>query len=208
MQWRMLARRCPNGSMTIVGDFGQASRPGSAQTWEEVLRHIPSHDEPRRVTLTVNYRTPAEIMDLANRLLAVAASGVEPTQAVRRTGLPPRFARVTDLVDGAVSAAREALASDGTVAVIAPFDLHPAITDALADVGAVSDTPDALDAPIGVLVPTDAKGLEFDHVIVVEPARLVHPDSAGLRLLYVTLTRATRTLTVVHADALPEALAP
>jgi DNA helicase IV len=194
--------------MTVVGDFGQASRPGAARSWDEVLEHLPSHDEPRRVTLTVNYRTPAEIMDLANRLLAVAASGVEPTRAVRRTGEPPRFTRAIDLVAGADDAAREALAVGGTVAVIAPLDLHPAITAALEDAGAVSDTPDALDAPIGVLVPTDAKGLEFDHVVVVEPARLVQPDSAGLRLLYVTLTRATRTLTVVHADGLPEALAP
>jgi DNA helicase IV len=208
MQWRMLARRCPNGSMTIVGDFGQASRPGAATSWDEVLSHLPTHDAPKRVVLTVNYRTPAEIMDLANKLLVVAAAGVAPTQAVRRTGDAPRFERVADLVGGAADAARTAIGAGGTVAVIAPFDLHDAITDALADSGAVADAPEALDAPIGVLVPTDAKGLEFDHVIVVEPSRLVTPDSAGLRLLYVTLTRATRTLTVVHADALPEALAP
>jgi DNA helicase IV len=206
MQWRMLARRCPSGSMTLVGDFGQASRPGAASTWDDVLAHLPRHDEPRQVTLTVNYRTPAEIMDVANRLLAVAASGVPSTRAVRRTGVPPRFDRVDDLVAGAADAARAALASGGTVAVIAPRDLHAAVTAALAEQGAVADTPEALDAPVGVLEPTDAKGLEFDHVIVVEPARLVRPDRAGLRLLYVTLTRATRTLTVVHADALPEAL--
>jgi len=78
----------------------------------------------------------------------------------------------------------------------------------LAAEGAVADAAEALDAPIGVLIPTDAKGLEFDHVVVVEPARLVTPDSAGLRLLYVTLTRATRTLAVVHSEGLPEALAP
>jgi hypothetical protein len=208
MQWRMLARRCPSGSMTIVGDFGQASRPGAAGGWDEVLGLLPSYDAPRRVTLTVNYRTPAEIMDLANRLLAVAASGVEPTESVRRTGLAPRFTRVDDLVAGASEAARRALGAGGTVAVIAPLALHAAITTELADVGAVADVAEALDAPVGVLVPTDAKGLEFDHVVVVEPARLVTPDSAGLRLLYVTLTRATQTLTVVHAEGLPEALAP
>jgi DNA helicase IV len=204
----MLARRCPSGSMTIVGDFGQASRPGAAGGWDEVLGLLPSYDAPRRVTLTVNYRTPAEIMDLANRLLAVAASGVEPTESVRRTGLAPRFTRVDDLVAGASEAARRALGAGGTVAVIAPLALHAAITTELADVGAVADVAEALDAPVGVLVPTDAKGLEFDHVVVVEPARLVTPDSAGLRLLYVTLTRATQTLTVVHAEGLPEALAP
>jgi DNA helicase IV len=208
MQWRMLARRCPTGSMTIVGDFGQASRPGAAAGWDDVLALLPSHDAPRRVTLTVNYRTPAEIMDLANKLLAVAASGVEPTQSVRHTGFPPEFVRTDDLVAGASAAARTALGQGGTVAVIAPVEIHPAITEALADVGAVADAADALDAPIGVLIATDAKGLEFDHVVVVEPARLVTPDSAGLRLLYVTLTRATQTLTVVHSEGLPEALAP
>ncbi len=208
MQWRMLGRRCPSGSMTIVGDFGQASRPGAAGGWDEVLGLLPSHDPPGRVTLTVNYRTPAEIMDLANRLLSVAASGVEPTQSVRRTGIAPQFTRVEDLVAGAATAARSALARGGTVAVIAPEDLHAALVGALADVGVVADAAEALDAPVGVLVATDAKGLEFDHVVVVEPARLVTPDSAGLRLLYVTLTRATQTLTVVHAEGLPEALAP
>jgi hypothetical protein len=207
MQWRMLARRCPSGSMTIVGDFGQASRPGAPGGWDEVLALLPSHDAPRQVTLTVNYRTPAEIMDLANRLLVVAASGVQPTQSVRRTGEPPKFTRVDDLVAGAAEAARAAITAGGTVAVIAPLDLHGDLVAALADAGAVSDVADALDAPIGVLVATDAKGLEFDHVVVVEPARLVTPDSAGLRLLYVTLTRATQTLTVVHSEGLPEALA-
>jgi DNA helicase IV len=208
MQWRMLARRCPTGSMTVVGDFGQASRPGAAAGWDEVLGLLPSYDTPRQVTLSVNYRTPAEIMELASRLLTVAAPGVKPTESVRRTGNPPRFTRVDDLVAGAALAARAVIDQGGTVAVIAPLDLHGGITDALSDLGAVADAGDALDAPIGVLVPTDAKGLEFDHVIVVEPARLVTPDPAGLRLLYVTLTRATQTLTVVHSEGLPEALAP
>ena len=207
MQWRMLARRGPSGSMTIVGDFGQASRPGAPSGWDEVLALLPSHDAARQVTLTVNYRTPAEIMDLANRLLVVAASGVAPTQSVRRTGEPPKFTRVDDLVAGAADSARAAITAGGTVAVIAPLDLHADLVTALADAGAVADVADALDAPIGVLVATDAKGLEFDHVVVVEPARLVTPDSAGLRLLYVTLTRATQTLTVVHSEGLPEALA-
>lgn len=208
MQWRMLARRCPTGSMTLVGDFGQASRPGAARGWDDVLALLPTYDAPRRVTLTVNYRTPSEIMDVANRLLTVAAPGVAPARSVRTTGRYPRFARSEDLVGTAAAAARAATTQGGTVAVVAPQDLHDAITDALADVGAVADSPDALDAPVGVIDATEAKGLEFDHVVVVEPARLVTADLPGLRLLYVTLTRATRTLTVVHAAALPEALAP
>ena len=92
--------------------------------------------------------------------------------------------------------------------MIAPPSLHGAIAAALADLGAVADAAEALDAPIGVLLPTDAKGLEFDHVVVVEPARLVHP---GLSRAAAALRHAhprDPTLTVVHADGLPEALAP
>ena len=210
MQWRMLARRCPSGSMTVVGDFGQSSRPGAAQDWDEVLALLPDHDPSRIVTLTVNYRTPAEIMDVAHRVLAAAAPGVPPTRAVRRTDVLPTFEAVdaADLVDRAAATARAAVRDDtGTVAIVAPYDLHDAIVGALADVGAVADSADALDAPVAVLVPVEAKGLEFDHVVVVEPARLVPADAAGLRLLYMTLTRATRRLAVIHAEPLPEALA-
>jgi DNA helicase IV len=160
------------------------------------------------VTLTVNYRTPAEIMEFANRLLPAAAPGVEPARSVRSTGAVPVVETVpaVGLVGAAAAAARSGLAGGGTVAVIAPFELHAALADALHDRGAVADSDEAIDAPIAVLSPLDAKGLEFDHVVVVEPARLVTPDAAGLRLLYVVLTRATRELVVVHADPLPEAL--
>ena len=92
------------------------------------------------------------------------------------------------------------------MAVIAPVELHRALAGRLADRGAVADDVEAIDAPIAVLTGLDSKGLEFDHVVVVEPARLVAPDRSGLRLLYVVLTRATRQLVVVHAEPLPEAL--
>jgi DNA helicase IV len=210
MQWRMLARRCPSGSMTLVGDPGQASRPGAVASWDAVLAQLPTHNPPRFVTLTINYRTPAEVMDVASRLLAVAAPTVEPSQAVRRTGEQPHFvaAQEHDLVAVAAEHARRAVALTGTVAVIAPDAMHDALVAALADIGARADTADALDAPIAVLDATSAKGLEFDHVVVLEPSRLVTADRAGLRLLYVTITRTTKTLTVVHAQALPEGLAP
>lgn len=210
MQWRVLARRCPSGSMTLVGDFGQASRPGSAKDWDEVLSYLPDRDPGRLVTLTVNYRTPAEIMQVAHRVLAAAAPGVEPTRAVRETGVEPQFESVApdDLLAVVTEAARAAVSEGtGTVAVVAPLDQHDAIVGALADIGAIADSADALDAPVAVLTPFGAKGLEFDHVVVMEPARLVDADAAGLRLLYVTLTRATRHLVVVHAEPLPEALA-
>jgi DNA helicase IV len=149
-------------------------------------------------------------MEVASRLLAVAAPTVEPSRSVRSTGEYPRFIAAShdDLVATTSAQTRAALARTGAVAVIAPPALHVAIVESLADVGAVSTSADALDAPIAVLDPTSAKGLEFDHVIVVEPSELVSADRAGLRLLYVTITRTTKTLVVVHAEALPEGLAP
>jgi hypothetical protein len=215
MQWRMLTRRCPSRSMTVVGDFGQASRPGAAPDWDSVLEQLtsgqpwPDRAPPRMVTLTVNYRTPAEIMEVAHRVLAAAAPSVEPTRAVRHTGDVPRFAEVSsnELVDAAAHAARAAAADEGTVAVVAPSERHDELVAALADVGAVADSADALDAPIAVLDAFEVKGLEFDHVVVVDPAQLVTDDEHGLRLLYVVLTRATRRLVVVYADPLPASLA-
>jgi DNA helicase IV len=208
MQWRMLARRCPSGSMTLVGDFGQASRAGALASWDEVLANVPVHTTPHHVGLTVNYRTPAEIMEVANRLLPAAAPGVEPARPVRSTGAYPEVLPVSadQVVRAAADAARRASGEGGTVAVIAPEDSHAQLAAALADRGAVADAVEAIDAPVAVLSGLDSKGLEFDHVIVVEPARLVAPDRAGLRLLYVVLTRATRRLVVVHSQPLPEAL--
>lgn len=208
MQWRMLARRCPTGSMTVVGDFGQSSRAGAATSWDAVLEILPQRAPSHMVTLTVNYRTPAEVMEVAHRVLAAGAPEVAPTRAVRRTGESPQFERVDPgaLVEVAARAARSVI-GEGTVAIVAPPDVHSALVDALADIGAVADSVEALDAAVAVLTPVDAKGLEFDHVVVVEPARLVPPDAPGLRMLYVALTRATRRLFVVHSEPLPESLA-
>jgi DNA helicase IV len=210
MQWRMLTRRCPSGSMTLVGDPGQASRPGALASWSDVLAYLPQHTAARFVTLTINYRTPAEVMEVAARLLAVAAPTVEPSRSVRSTGEQPQFVTTTAdrLADETAVHAREALGRTGTLAVIAPAALHAEIIARLADVGASSDASEALDAAVAVLEPAEAKGLEFDHVVVVEPAQLVTADRAGLRLLYVTITRTTKTLTVVHARPLPEGLTP
>jgi DNA helicase IV len=210
MQWRMLARRCPSGSMTLVGDPGQASRPGALASWSDALAHLPQHTAARFVTLTINYRTPAEVMEVAARLLAVAAPTVEPSRSVRSTDEQPRFVATSPdrLVEETTKYARAALDRTGTLAVIAPAALHAEIISRLVDVDASSEASEALDAAVAVLEPEEAKGLEFDHVVVVEPAALITPDRAGLRLLYVTITRTTKSLTVVHAQPLPEGLAP
>jgi DNA helicase IV len=228
MQWRMLARRGPSGSFTLVGDFGQASRPGACRSWEEVADLLPQRRPGKTVHLSVNYRTPAEIVEAANRLLAVAAPHVAPTRAVRNTGEGPRLVPATDLVAATAGVVRELLAQDagdegnppGTISIVAPTNVRAAVTAALADVGAVASSADALDAPVAVLAPDEVKGLEFDAVVVVEPAALVAeagaghaPDGdgdvayqAGLRALFVALTRATRTLALVHREPLPAPL--
>lgn len=206
MQWRMLARRCPSGSFTVVGDFGQASVPGCCTTWGQVRSLLPPRGG-REVVLSVNYRTPAEIMDLAHGVLAAAAPNIAATRALRRTGEYPEVVAVNDVVPASADHARRFRALPGTTAVIASPSLHSDLVDALVDVGASADPAAALDAPISVLAPGAAKGLEFDHVVVVEPATLVEENRAGLRLLYVTLTRATKDLVVVHRDSLPAALA-
>jgi DNA helicase IV len=211
MQWRMVGRRCPSGSMTLVGDFGQSSRPGALHDWDAVRAQLPGDEPARIVTLSVNYRTPAEIMTLADRFVAAAAPGVRPARSVRSTGRLPQFVGADDsgeLVALVADLARNGGGDEGTTAVIAPRDLHDDLVARLADLGAVAGSADAIDAPVAVVDASDAKGLEFDHVIVVEPSRLVTPDASGLRLLYTALTRATQTLTVAHAAPLPEALQP
>ena len=141
MQWRMLARRCPSGSMTLVGDPGQASKPGAVASWDDVLAHLPTHNAARFVTLTINYRTPAEVMDVASRLLAVAAPTVEPSRrcaarASSRASSPPT---PDDLVARRRASTREALARTGTVAVIAPdARCTTTLVAELADLGAVA----------------------------------------------------------------------
>src|SRR5262249_22936825 len=112
MQWRMLARRCPSGSMTLGGDPGQASRPGAGASWGAGRAQLPTHNPPRFVTLTINSRTPAEVMEVASRLLAVAAPTIEPSQSVRRTGEAPHFvaAPEDDVVAVAARHARDAVA--------------------------------------------------------------------------------------------------
>jgi hypothetical protein len=193
MQWRMLARRGPYASWTVVGDLAQRSRVAEPRTWEEVAALIGRREVTIR-GLTVNYRTPAEVVDLARAVLA--AAGHDPDgvpQAVRETGEAPVLHRVDDIVG---VAAREAVARvrarEGTVAVIAPPADLAAVEDAL---DAMAETAE-LDR-IRVLDPRTAKGLEFDDVIVAAPEAIAAASAVGTHQLYVAVTRATRTLTLV-----------
>ena len=217
MQWRMIARRNPGGSMTIVGDLGQASRIGAIHSWDAALAQLPARREPRRFELTVNYRTPAEMMEVAAAVLAASDPTLVPPTSVRHGGHPPRFTAVANAEGVAAETARQVAQlrsemGDGKVAVIAPAELLRGVHDALRQHNIADLSPlggrDPLDSMVAVFNTTEAKGLEFDAVVLVEPALLAGSTAAGLRGLYVALTRATQKLAVVHHTPLPQALAP
>lgn len=173
--------------MTIVGDLAQRAAAAGTRAWGELLgRYVGDRWTHRR--LTVNYRMPAEVMEVAAAVLAEVDPGLEPPSSVRSTGIRP-WARQVDGDALAAAVAEEVAArrdGDGLVAVIAPPEVA---------------------LPVPSLTPAEAKGLEFDVVLVVEPARITAAGSRGPADLYVALTRATRELGVVHARPLPAALA-
>ncbi|WP_078883764.1 HelD family protein [Streptomyces sp. NRRL S-340] len=198
MAWRLLMRRSPTRSMTLVGDPAQTAEAAGAGSWEGILRPYVE-DRFEHTRLGVNYRTPAEIMDVAAAVVRAEHPGFEPPSSVRSTGVRP-WVRATDDLPGAVEkAVAELTPEEGRLAVIAPRDLHRRLAARLEGVTAGAE-PD-LTHTVVLLDPRQAKGLEFDSVLVVEPARYGTSD------LYVALTRATQRLGVVHTGALPPALA-
>jgi len=198
MAWRMVLRRCPVRSMTVVGDLAQTSAPGGADSWAQVLDPVAA-GRWRTARLTVNYRTPAPVMTLANTLLP---PGAEPPLSVRDSDEAPWYADAT--ADLAELVQREtALIGTGRVAVIAA----PARVTETAATLRLSPVPD-LDAPVAVLTPEQAKGLEFDSVIVVDPAGIEQSSQRGRADLYVALTRTTRRLGLVSPGEMPSSLQP
>jgi DNA helicase IV len=200
MQLRMIARRV-SGSFTILGDVAQATGPVAYRNWEDLLPHLPGGDRAEIAELRHAYRVPREIMDFALPLLGVIAPEVEPPIAYRTGAAPPLVVRAEPALSRALDEAARLADREGLLAVIAPASLRGS-----AEAGA-STLFDETRIPL--LTPREAKGLEFDHVVVVEPALIVEegPGGQGLRELYVALTRPTTTLVVVHARPLPEPLA-
>ncbi|MFD7700446.1 HelD family protein [Streptomyces caelestis] len=198
MAWRLLMRRSPTRSMTLVGDPAQTSEAGGVGSWADILTPFVE-DRWEHTRLGVNYRTPAEIMDVAAAVVRAEHPGFEPPGSVRSTGVRP-WARATDDLPGAVAeAVAEFTPHEGRLAVIAPRELHRALAARLDGVTAGAEPDLAHD--VVLLDPRQAKGLEFDSVLVVEPARYGTSD------LYVALTRATQRLGVLHTEPLPEPLA-
>jgi DNA helicase IV len=183
MDWRVLMRRCPNRSFTVVGDLAQRRSMAGATSWATMLEpYVPGRWVYR--PLSVNYRTPAEIMTVAAALLADFAPGVQPPESVRACGVQPWSRQVTaDELPAAIEEfSHDEAARDGTSIVIGP----PGVP--------------------GAVPPSETKGLEFDAVLVVEPERILAAGPRGAAELYVALTRATQRLGVLHHGPLPRAL--
>ena len=220
MQWRMLARRCPSRSLTVTGDLAQASGAWAAAAWADALAPaLEGSTVPWSISeLTVNYRTPQEVMDLAAGLLE-AAGGGSPPQSVRRAGVEPVLIPVPAgpftgevstagpsafALDTAVAAARHlagALAG-GRIGIIVPSPLVGPIRSRLAGAAGAADYID-LEAPIVVLDVVTSKGLEFDGVVVVDPGALMAEQPRGMAALYVAATRTTRALCFIGGQDLP-----
>lgn len=184
MDWRVLMRRCPDRSFTVVGDLAQRRSAAGAITWSAMMEpYVPGRWVYR--SLSVNYRTPAEIMSVAAALLAEFAPSVLPPESVRACGVAPWSKRVNlgELDSAIAEFVRDEAGREGTSVVIGPHGVP------------------------GTVPASETKGLEFDAVLVVEPERILAEGSRGAAELYVALTRATQRLGVLHHGPLPVALA-
>lgn len=200
MAWRMIMRRIPNRWMTVIGDTAQTSDVAGTTSWKDVFEPYVANRWQLH-ELTVNYRTPAEIMEYASEVLADIAPSLRAPTSLRSNGIEPVARRVdaAERIRTAVGIARDA-DWPGLTAIIVPDAL---LADAVAAVGERSTD----DSNIKVHNVVECKGLEFDNIIVVEPAELIDESPRGNSDLYVALTRATQRLVVVHTDELPRALA-
>jgi DNA helicase IV len=211
MQFESIRRRSRTGYMTVLGDLAQATSPWAPASWEEVALHLRRDRVPTELAeLTLGYRLPSEVHEVAMRLLPEIAPRLHRPEPLRSSGHPVSVTATRPgpeaLAEGIVRAVREVLGS-GLLGVITSDRDRPAVADAL-DAEGLSWAPElqAASTPIVVLGAEAAKGLEFDNVIVVEPAQLAAESPQSLRALFVALTRPTRRLTLVHAEPLPKVL--
>jgi DNA helicase IV len=206
MECRALGRRCSTGAATVLGDLAQGTTPWAAPSWESLLSNLGKPDTQVR-ELAVGYRVPRQILDYASTLLAVIAPELRPASSLRADPGALDLVQVAAAALGPalVQACQQACARPGSVAVIAADPQIPALARVLDDAGTEHGTPGS-DSRLTLVPVTLAKGLEYDHVIVVEPARIASAEARGLQRLYVALTRAVSRLTVLYAESLPAPL--
>ncbi|WP_413758349.1 HelD family protein [Streptomyces sp. MMBL 11-3] len=207
MECRAIGRRAAFGSVTVLGDLAQGTTPWAARTWDELLVHL-GRPEASVVPLTTGFRVPEAVVGLANRVLALLDVEVPPGRSLRRDG-EVRIRRTDDVPHETVGAVRRALTYEGSVGVVAADPDVVRVREALHAAGIGTADGDRPGARVTVLAAGVAKGLEYDHVVAVEPAAIaegcggVRGRGRGLHLLYVVLTRAVSRLDVVHARPLP-----
>ncbi|WP_030156931.1 HelD family protein [Streptomyces sp. NRRL S-244] len=227
MQYRAVGRRCTTGSATVLGDLAQGTTPWATRSWDEALTHL-GKPEAAVEELTAGFRVPREVIAYASRLLPSISPGLAPVSSVRETpgslvvapaaspsdpADPSDLADPADLTGSVIDACRASLGHEGSIGLIAADARIPELAKALEAAGMAYLSPGEETTAQSrlTLVPASlAKGLEYDYVVLDEPAAIVagEPDErTGLRRLYVCLTRAVSGLTLLHADPLPAALA-
>lgn len=211
MQWRLLVRRCPMKSFTIVGDIAQTSAASGASSWSQALE--PFFGERFELEeLTVNYRTPAQIADAAVRVAQAAGLRITTPRAVREGDWPPVMTSADqENIDAALLSALDQeleYSAGGLQAVIVPQQDLPRVRSAVAEVYGerVGTGSGGMSQDIVVISARESKGLEFDGVLILEPAQLVAEVDGGVGDLYVAMTRTTQRLHVVHSQPLPQGL--
>ncbi|ANS66161.1 ATP/GTP-binding protein [Streptomyces lincolnensis] len=203
MECRAIARRASFGSLTVLGDLAQGTTPWAARSWDTVLRHLGKPDAAV-VPLTIGFRVPAAVVALANRLLARLDVEVPAGRSLRGDGeLRFRETAVAEVPDAVVAAVRDALAREGSVGVVTADADTDRVAAALAAAGIAAAGPDQPAARVNLVPASLVKGLEYDHVVAVEPAAIAESEARGLHRLYVVLTRAVSRLEVVHGRPLP-----
>ena len=200
MQCRVIARRSEHGSITVLGDLAQGTTPWAARDWVEQLTQF-GKPEAEVVALTTGYRVPAAVVAIANRVLAGLGTEVPPTRSFRSDGRYT-LTKTDDILGSCVDATRAALKEEGSIGVIAADNTVEALIEALRRDGIDPVAADG-DGRVAVVGAGVAKGLEYDHVIAVEPAAIVEAEVRGLNRLYVVLTRAVSRLDVLHSRPLP-----
>lgn len=204
MQCRAIARRAGFGSLTVLGDLAQGTTPWAARDWRDHLARLGAPDAPV-ARLTVGFRVPGAIVELTNRLLGTLEVDVPPARSLRSDGLlrVEKVPEAAGMAAAVARAVREALPYEGSVAVIAAdTDIAP-LRRALTGAGLAPASPGELGSRVTLLPASLAKGLEYDHVIAVEPATIVDSERRGAHRLYVVLTRAVSRLHVLHSAELP-----
>ena len=219
MMLRAVGRRCSTGSTTVLGDLAQATTPWASRSWQDALGHLGKADAHIE-QLTKGFRVPGEVIEYAARLLPVIAPGLEPPTSVRRTRGELLVRQVPDLATSLAAVVADTTQRVGSVGLITPDALVPSVVSALTaselahavlgeEPANVETEQSAFDIRLDVVPASLAKGLEFDHVVLVEPAGIVAGEAdrmTGLRRLYVCLTRAVTSLAIVHVDELPAEL--